>query len=231
MIKILDLFCGSGGCSVGYYRAFSQYDDVLIVGVDMVQQPNYPYHFIQGDAIDLALSIGHQFDFIHASPPCQPHSQMNRIHKKHYKDYIALTRTVLDYLQKPYVIENVPNAPLGFALILQGDMFNGLKVVRKRHFETSFYCKQPAIPIVKHGIPSAGRGASPDGFVSVVGTGGLGGGLTSEYANEAMGIDWMSRAELSQAIPPQYTQYIGSQWLGIGQPDMLVMKQLSLFAA
>lgn len=228
-IKVLDIFCGAGGCSVGYDRAFSQIDDVFIVGVDINPQPNYPYNFVQAHALEFLGSHWHHFDFIHASPPCQAHSVMSNVNDIVYEDFVGITRAMLKWIGKPYVIENVPGAPLRHPLMLRGDMFDGLKVIRRRLFEASFHCEQPVDPKIQHGVPGAGKGMSPDGFITVVGNGGLGKGVSVDYAREAMGIDWMARAELSQAIPPQYTHYIGSQWIGTKAPDMITPIQKDMF--
>jgi DNA (cytosine-5)-methyltransferase 1 len=229
--RLLDLFCGAGGCSKGYELA--GFD--VVTGVDLSPMPRYPFDFVKWDALDYLDKYGHEYDFIHASPPCQQHSEMQNIHKKEYRDFIADTRRLLQAIGLPYVIENVVNAPLQNWVLFRGDMFEGLLVKRDRLFECSFKLVMPATPSRELYIPSAGRGASPiTGFVTIVGTGGLGNGLGIDYARKAMGIDWMSRKELSQAIPPYYTQYIGAEWLkqngyAHSHPRLTVPKQLDLF--
>jgi DNA (cytosine-5)-methyltransferase 1 len=215
-MKLLDLFCGAGGCAVGYYRA-GFYD---ITGVDIAPQKNYPYKFIQGDALAYLAAHGHEYDFIHASPPCQAHTRLKRamVNKPEYfikhLDLIPQTRELLQATGKPYVIENVPGAPLEYPLELCGAMF-GLKVYRHRLFETSMFLLAPSHIPHHDQTPPVGRGASPKGFISVGGNGGAPGlGMPYlAYASKAMGIEWMNRAELSQAIPPAYTEWIGQQYL------------------
>ena len=217
VLKILDLFCCAGGCAAGYYRAFTEAGyDVQITGVDLAPQPRYPYHFVQGDAISYAAFRGWQFDFIHASPPCQPHSEMKRITQREYLDLVPLTRFVLHSLGLPYVIENVEGArkALRNPITLCGGHF-GLKVYRHRLFESNLLLTAPDHVPHNDKTPSAGRGLSPKGFISVTGTGGICNAPEAfhymTYASQAMGIDWMSRAELSQAVPPAYTHHLGKQ--------------------
>lgn len=229
--RLLDLFSGAGGCAMGYHLA--GFD--VVCGVDIVKQNNYPFDHIQADALEFLAEYGHEFDFIHASPPCQQHSSMRNITKKNYEDFIIPTRALLNELKTPYVIENVVGAPLQNPIMLQGNMFEGLKVKRQRLFELSFRITHIAMPTENLSIPAATKGANPiNGFVSIVGTGGLGNGLGVDYARFAMQIDWMNRAEISQAIPPAYTQYIGAEWLSQNgydatYPSLKVPKQLSLF--
>lgn len=105
----MDLFCGAGGCSMGYHRAGFE-----VVGVDLHPQKRYPFEFHQADAIKFCREHGHEFDAIHASPPCQAHSALRALQKgKVYPDLIPATRAAVAATGKPYVIENVPGAPPG----------------------------------------------------------------------------------------------------------------------
>jgi len=206
-MRMLDLFCGAGGAAKGYYDA--GFDD--IVGVDIEQQRRYPYTFVLGDALEYVARYGHLFDVIHASPPCQKYSVMSRVNNNHYPDMIGITRCALLVSGKPYVIENVPGSPLINPLTLCGTMFD-LKVIRHRLFE----CNPPiwfAPATCNHdtgGIPRAGYGVSTKGFISVSGH-----IRNTDYARTAMGIDWMTRSELVQAIPPAYTRFIGEQMISV----------------
>lgn len=217
--KLLDLFCGAGGAAVGYHRA--GFD---VVGVDIKLQPNYPYEFHQADAISYAGAHGWKFDAIHASPPCQTHSQLQELHSAtdysaRHLDLIPQTRWMLRSLGLPYVIENVPGARkyLHRPIMLCGAQF-GLKVYRHRFFESNMPLTAPAHIPHDDNTPPAGRGISSKGFVVVSGTGGVMGELPDGYTPKtymqmAMGIDWTTRAELSQTIPPAFTEYIGRQLL------------------
>ena len=129
--KLLDLFCGAGGASMGYSRAGFE-----VVGVDIKPQPNYPFEFIQADAIEY-LDNCYKFDVIHASPPCQKFSGMQHIHKNKDKHPDLITPTVkfLDKLNLPYVIETVIGAPLRIDLLLCGTMFE--LPIRKHRIFTS----------------------------------------------------------------------------------------------
>lgn len=212
---ILDLFCKAGGCSAGYVRAGFE-----IVGVDIEPQPNYPFKFIQMDAIEfLRTSDLSEFDAIHASPPCQKYSRVQSLGKarngsyKEHPDLVDPTRDLLIKIGKPYIIENVVGAPLINPITLCGSMFD-LKVYRHRLFETNFRVNVPQHTPHRDQTPSAGNGISPKGFISVCGTGGVKGMTAKEiisYWSYAMGIDWMNRKELAQAIPPAYTEFIGKQ--------------------
>ena len=206
-MKLLDLYCCAGGASVGYQRA--GFD---VVGVDISPQPRYPFEFVLGDAVEFARNHGREFDAIHASPPCQAHTCLRHIANKEHKDWIAETRAVLKETGLPYVIENVMGAPLENPIMLCGTYF-GLKFYRHRIFECSFDVTTP-----KHSPHNdncrTGKGISNKGFVSIAGDGGVGcgkGGMA--YARAAMGVDWTNRAELSQAIPPAYAEFIGRQMI------------------
>lgn len=215
--RLLDLYSGAGGAARGYQLA-----GFHVTGVDINPQPRFAGDvFIQADALDYAASHGWQFDAIHASPPCQAHSQLRRLSGNEYPDLIAATRSCLDALGLLYVIENVQGAPLLNPVMLCGSQF-GLKVYRHRFFESSILLFQPAHMPHRDSTPSAGNGASPKGFISVTGTGGVkrGGlptGWTSarDYMAFAMGVDWMARGELAQAVPPAFTEYVGRQLLAV----------------
>lgn len=197
--RLLDLFCGEGGAGEGYRRAGFE-----IVGIDLVSMPRNPSMFIRGDALEYLRAYGREFDAIHASPPCQAHSQLNNIHGNNYRTFIGATRALLDELGKPYVIENVPGAPLKSPIVLCGNSF-GLRVYRHRLFEANWPLASK--PHIKH-VHRASYGYIPRGneFYTVSGHYG-----DFEGAKKAMGIDWMSHKGLAQAIPPAYTQFIGEQ--------------------
>ena len=216
--RVLDLFCGAGGASVGYYRAFGP--DCEIVGVDIVSQPRYPFAFVQADALEYVAEHGGEFDFIHASPPCQVHSVTSPLARNGHLDLVATTRNALRKTGKPYVIENVPGAPLVSPLTLCGTMF-GLRVIRHRLFEIwpeSIWfppaaCSHNGRATSANTANRRGGGKNPgfkDGFAYITVSGHS---FPAEDARRAMGIDWMTRDELAQAIPPSYTEWIGRQLL------------------
>jgi DNA (cytosine-5)-methyltransferase 1 len=197
--RALDLFCGAGGASMGLHRA--GFD---LTGVDAKSQPRYPFTFHQADALKFPLE---GFDFVWASPPCQRFSsaaEYSRQQGTDYPDLIAQVRARLKACGAPWVIENVPQAPVRCDVALDGTMF-GLRLVRRRHFELGGFfalapCRQRPHPdgvmcVVGHGRPS---GMRPDGPRN-----------TAAECREAMGIDWMDRATLTQAIPPAYSELIG----------------------
>jgi len=210
MATLLDLFCGAGGAAMGYYRA--GFD---VVGVDIKPQPRYPFRFIQDDAIRFLKKRGAEFDAIHASPPCQAYSAASahlRKQGREYPDLIAPVRRCLKDISKPYVIENVAGAPLVSPIMLCGTMF-GLGVFRHRYFESNVCLFAP--PHLKH------DGKLGDGkYFCICGGAGkhnnwgrkIHKGTKAEWS-DAMGIHWMTRKELTQAIPPAYTEFIGRQLL------------------
>jgi site-specific DNA-cytosine methylase len=128
--RLLDLFCGAGGAGMGYHRAGFE-----VVGVDIAPQPHYPFEFHQGDALEYLAAHGHEFDAIHASPPCQRYSSIQRITKNKHKwpDLVDPVRQLLIKSGKPYVIENVQGAPLRVDAFMCGSMF-GLGMIRHRIF-------------------------------------------------------------------------------------------------
>ena len=218
-MRLLDLYCGAGGCSVGYHRAGFE-----VVGVDINPQPNYPYQFIQADALKILkdMEFISQFDVIHASPPCQAHSKAKSLSIArnggkygNHQDLIPETRELLKATGKPYVIENVPGSPLINPIKLFGSQFKNLYTQRERWFESNIPLKEPEQPRIKMKTPSAGNGIGEDGSISICGSGGVRGLNAKQivlYWGFAMGgIDWMTREELAEAIPPAYTEFIGKQ--------------------
>lgn len=195
---------------MGYHR--TGFDE--IVGIDIDPQPNYPFTFIQGDALQPPVRL-EDFDLIHASPPCQAYSDLQKRTGRTYPELIEPTRFLLSGY--PYVIENVEGAPLVDPIRLCGTMFLGLRVIRHRLFEASFPLMIPAHgrhPLVfTHDKRKAhhGRLDQATAFVQVTG----GGNSTIGNARQAMGIDWMTKPELNEAIPPAFTEYIGQQFLSV----------------
>lgn len=145
-LKILDLFCKAGGAAKGYADAGFE-----VVGVDIVPQPNYPYKFIQMDAIEFLKTVDlSEFDAIHASPPCQKHTKAQSLAKgrnngkyREHFDFIPQTREILQKIGKPYIIENVEGAPLINPISLYGSQFKNLYTQRRRLFESNIPLKTP----------------------------------------------------------------------------------------
>lgn len=201
-MRALDLFCCAGGVSMGLHRA--GFD---VTGIDILPQPNYPFTFIQADALNPPVDLK-DFDFIWASPPCQAYSiaRNNGCHQDAPR-LIEETRTMLEASGKPYVIENVPGAPLRFAFQLCGASFglgaSGFDLNRHRHFESNIAILAPpcqhrpgkTMGVYGHGTNSWHRTK-------------FGRNIRVAEMREAMGIDWMTRGELSQAIPPAYSEFI-----------------------
>lgn len=212
-MKLLDLFCGAGGAGEGYRRA--GFD---VTGIDINPQTHYRAgHFIQADALDYLAHHGHEFDAVHASPPCQPHSGLRGLNQAqgHDTDWssldlIAETRALLEAFALPYVIENVPGAPLVAPIVLDGSMFS-LGVWKRRLFETSWPITQPVsggmVLVTEHPAYSLVFGANSGPQKHWRGS------RRTEDWQIAMDIHWMTRAELAQAIPPAYTEWIGNQMI------------------
>ena len=279
MLKLLDLFCKAGGAAMGYHHA--GFDE--IVGVDIAPQPHYPFEFVQSDALEYLAEHGHEFDAIHASPPCQGYSIMQNLPWLRGREYPLLILPVvemLDALGKPYVVENVMGARHGSAVLrkrgleahglkagwLCGTMF-GMPFYRHRLFASNWFWLAPGhpkhigpgmhLPVGKgrgrregqaqgaghpnrvntawrwphdggcstqpkpHGEASLHRSlhVSTPSLASGQGNGAQANGVGIGHANgwrlaaEVRGIDWMKREELTQAIPPAYTEFIGKQLL------------------
>lgn len=202
--RLLDLFCGAGGAAKGY--ADAGFD---VTGVDIVAQPHYPYRFIQADALTFPLD---GYDAIHASPECKAYTNCNLAPKAKYLKLIKAIRERLQPTGKPFVIENVMGArkDLHASLMLCGSMFN-LPVERHRLFETNTFMYPPCpcnhenthIGIYGHsiwdfslpGTPRKDGRPRPDS-------------VSADIGRLAMGIEWMNKNELAEAIPPAYTRWI-----------------------
>lgn len=197
---LLDLFCGAGGCTKGYQMA-----GFYVVGVDNRAQKNYVGdEFILGNAIDyLAIADLNRYVAIHASPPCQRYSKTRNLQGNKHPDLVERTRALLKITGKPYVIENVQGAPLHDPITLVGSMF-GLLTMRPRLFECNFPVpfRLAPPPAAKHA--KMGRPPQKGEYVHVIGH-----MSNVDYCRRAMGIEWMTQAELAQAIPPAYAEWIG----------------------
>lgn len=175
-----------------------------VTGVDINQQPKYPFKFHQADALYFPLE---EFDFLWASPPCQKHTKAKKLQGNDHPCYIEAIRDRFNASGKPYCIENVPGAPLRNIIFLCGTMFD-LKTYRHRIFEVNFPVQQPFHYPHKHPQAKMGRPVKDGEFIQVVGH-----FSNVPLAREAMGIDWLGQNELREAIPPAYSKYIAEQYL------------------
>jgi DNA (cytosine-5)-methyltransferase 1 len=192
---------------MGYHRA--GFD---VVGVDEKPQPRYPFEFIQADALEYLAAHGHEYDAIHASPPCQGYSHLTpAANRGDHAKLIPAVRELLEASGKPWVIENVQGARLELRnpVMLCGSMF-GLRTWRHRWFEASFHfaapgpCDHREMPLLVTTASKASRakrhalGMKPK---------------TVANAPAAYGVDWMTCDGLKECIPPAYTEWIARQWL------------------
>lgn len=216
--RLLDLFCGAGGAGMGYQRA--GFD---VTGVDIEAHPDSPHPVIVADALQVLTDTDFLagFDVIHASPPCQGYTTMSNRHRgaggkaDSHQDLISWVRLGLEAWGGPYVIENVPGAAreLRKPIRLRGGMF-GLNVDRPRLFETNVEMPKPPLntkpvnPVGVYGNAHDGRRlfTRKDGTIQRA-------AASLEEGRAAMGIDWMNWDDLREAIPPAYTQWIGTQLL------------------
>lgn len=218
--KLLDLFCCAGGSSMGYYEA--GFD---VVGVDIKRHNSYPFPFILANALTVPLD---GFDVYHASPPCQKYCDNNIQRETSHPDLIDPVRERLEATGKPFIIENVEKAPLNAQLMLCGTMF-GLRVIRHRYFEFSFAgplspytCNHWGTTINADFAPVYGHGSRGRRSIEILEDGKIikkrdgrgkpppNGWTYRKWFSESMAINWMTSVkELTEAIPPAYTKFIG----------------------
>jgi DNA (cytosine-5)-methyltransferase 1 len=201
--RLLDLYCCQGGAAMGYHRAGFE-----VVGVDIQPQLRYPFRFVQTDAIGYLLGHWREFDAVHASPPCHDHSALvSRAGRDGTGHLLADTRDALTSIHIPWVIENVPGAPLRADVMLCGGMF-GLRTYRHRWFELSDPMFPPIIEHPRHRVRTSTkkRRVDWDAGLHVSVTGDIG----TYLGSRALGIDWMTGDGLSQAVPPAYTHHLGA---------------------
>jgi DNA (cytosine-5)-methyltransferase 1 len=210
--RLLDAFCCQGGASKGY--ADAGFD---VTGIDKDPQPRYPYRFIQAEAVAYIREHGHEYDAIHASPPCQFDSDCQRLRGNAHPDLIAPTRAALESTGRPWVMENVRGAvaKLNAPVMLCGAMF-GMATYRHRYFEAGAGMVLAVPQHTEHVVRQAkmGRPVPPGHFGQFVGNfSGV------ENARRVMGVPWMNRDGIRECIPPAYTLLLGTQlrtiWLGV----------------
>jgi len=212
----LDLFCCAGGVAKGLHDAGWH-----VVGVDIDHQPRYPYAFIQADVMNISFA---NFGLVWASPPCQRFSDLAKRNGNadQWPDLIEPIRNKLILSECLYVIENVEGAPLNPTVTLCGTMFPGLRVLRHRMFEANFpivqppHGKHPKVHTFDKRKSHFGKTDENIDFVQVTG----GGNCTLAAARDAMGIDWMTKGEINEAIPPAYSEHIGRAALAALQPPI-----------
>lgn len=209
--RLLDLFCGAGGAAMGYARAGFE-----VVGVDINPQPHYPFEFHQADAMTYPLE---GFDAIHASPPCQAYTRKSATWGRarttfiEHPDLLAPARKRLLIAGVPFVIENVPGAPINAQLMLCGSMF-GLRIQKHRLFEASWAMPFAPSTCLHDGLYNPWQGA----------------GRSADKLREAQGTPWIPMSggasrkkgvtgDLFNAIPPAYTEYIGKHLMSVVRKD------------
>ncbi|WP_328742079.1 DNA cytosine methyltransferase [Streptomyces caniferus] len=197
-LRLLDLCCGAGGLSLGYYLAGFE-----IVGVDICPQPNYPFTFVQADGLEYCSTYGHAFDLVHGSWPCERYATVTRWrgNPNTHPDLIGPGREAMQATGRPWVMENVPETAAAGMLrpdyLLCGTQF-GLNVRRHRAFETSWGGGGDLVPPCWHRkdlLAFAHKGERA-------------------YA-DAMGCTWMTNLEARKAVPPAYSQWIATQFLAL----------------
>lgn len=209
MPRLLDLFCCQGGASAGYAEVGFE-----VVGIDIDPQPRYPYAFEQADAIAVLdelvqnggeLVLYGRFDAVHASPPCQAHSNAQKIRGREHPELIEPVRELLIASGLPYVIENVPGAPLLDPVELCGAMF-GLRTYRHRLFESNVQLAAPTHPKHVHPTIKMGRPVREGDWYHAVGN-----FSNVDYIRRDLRSPWMNRDGLRESIPPIYAEHVGRQ--------------------
>ncbi len=216
-MKLLDLFACAGGAAMGYHQAGFE-----VIGVDVSPRANYPFACLNADVLTLRPEFLAGFDAIHASPPCQGYTAMRHAPgAKGAPRLIGAVRALLEATGKPWIIENVPEArgEMRDPITLCGTMFGlgaqGHELQRHRLFETSFpitppRCAHTDKPVIGiYGGHARRRSAKHGGR----GTKDVWAGGHRAAASEALGIDWATLAEMSEAIPPAYTKWLGERLL------------------
>lgn len=215
-LRILDGFCCAGGAGEGYRRAGFE-----VIGIDKAWQPRYPFEFHRADMMNVLRSFAaagcdaFRLAAIHISPPCQHYSDLAKRNGNadQWPDLVPECQELLDQIGLPYVIENVEGAPLRNPITLCGTMFDGLRVIRHRQFESNVELTAPEHPphplVFTHDKRKVhyGKLDQSTAFVQVTG----GGNATVANKADAMGIGWMIGRELNEAIPPAYTEHVGRQ--------------------
>ncbi|WP_406178662.1 DNA methylase [Streptomyces canus] len=226
--RVLDAYSCIGGATKGLKLALP---GCHVTGVDIQAQPDYCGDvFHQGDAIEYIRAHGHEFDFIHASPPCQgegaptkgTNAARNAAIGRTYPRLIAPTRAALESTGRPYVMENVAGSEVRKDLRLCGEMF-GLGVLMHRYFELGGWTTaQPAHPQHRGYVRGWRHGVYRDGpYVAAYGAGG--GKATVEEIRAAKGIDWSTdHLRLREALPPAYTEWIARAYLATLAPRLEV---------
>lgn len=222
--KLLDLFCCAGGAAMGYHRAGFE-----VHGVDIAGRPNYPFTFHRADALEYLAALTasgeiEQYAAVHASPPCQGKCSLtvgtnaSKGWGGTHVDLVGTTRELLDATGLPYVIEQPDGrAAIRRDVTLCGEMF-GLGVLRHRNFELGGWSTEKPAHVKHRGrVRGMRHGVWHDGpYVAAYGQGG--GKATVAEMRTAMGITWTDvREELTEAIPPAYTEWIGrafTEWIG-----------------
>jgi DNA (cytosine-5)-methyltransferase 1 len=204
--RLLDLFCGAGGAAMGYHRA--GFD---VVGVDINPQPHYPFEFHQGDAMTWPLD---GYDAIHASPPCQAFSALSRATGRagEHPNLIPATRARLTATGRPWIIENVPGAPVAGFTLCGASL--GLEILRHRVFESNVFLLAPPC---SHTL----GGTTTGQYIAFRHSGKVAPGRivpprrSEAEWSAAADVGWMSHKEARQAIPPAYTEWIGARLLEV----------------
>lgn len=213
--RALDLFCGAGGAAMGLHRA--GFD---VVGVDIKPQPRYPFPFVRADAMAPPMRLS-DFDLVWASPPCQGYSTLKVMaNAKSHPLLVDDMREMLSASGQLWVIENVAGAPIRNPLMLCGSSFglgsNGFQLRRHRFFESNFFVMGPECSHATRTLGVFGQkvrdiAAEKRHYAKDSATRGkpLGVVLPQSWGREAMGVDWMNMQELSESIPPAYSEHIG----------------------
>jgi DNA (cytosine-5)-methyltransferase 1 len=213
-VRVLDLFCGAGGAALGYNLAGYE-----VFGVDIKPQPRYPFKFLVRDVERfLKYHSLEKYHLIHASPPCQAYSQIRFAHPEIvHPELIDSIRALLHRTGKPWIIENVPGAPLIDPIILCGTHFglgatgnDGIYRQLRRHrlFESNLKLSAPAA--CSHRGKTVGVYGDGGGYRREPSTKKMYTAIKRE-AEEALGIMGMTMIEYAQALPPVYTKHLGKQ--------------------